>query len=109
MMEPMEPPHPYMGQPYDLAFELTTDEPGTNTWGTPVQCVVIRVATNEVTVGSVGTWGAGEQVLQQTTNLMLEAWSNRLVKPAPFPPPWTNLWRKLPPTPKHQEYRVLER
>ena len=107
------PPHPKAGQPYNLAFELTTDEISTNSPTLPI------VITNTITAGpstthvvtSVGTSGTGTQYLQLNTNLLTNVWTDipGQAKVAPFPPPIVNTWTVTGVTDSNTFYRVLEK
>jgi hypothetical protein len=108
------PQHPFEGQFCDLAFALTTDEPGpgTNGWNQPIQITTIgpddKTATHR-RVDSVGDAGAGVQVLQASTNLAASNWVDVATEPLPLPAPFTNRWTDAIPTPTAKVYRVIQR
>jgi len=102
--------HPYATNTLDLAFELTTDEVGTNKWGTPIVItnIVYAAATNEYEVASVGTWGAGAQVLQSSTNLLTTNWTAVGTNALPLSLPYTNKWFRPDPAYQKEFFRILE-
>jgi len=104
------PPHPFHGvEPMDLAFELTTDEVGTNKWYSPIVITnLTRTGTNEFKVESVGTTGAGKQYLQFCTNLVASNWVDIATNPLPLLPPSINPWTR-PGAGSNEFYRIKER
>jgi hypothetical protein len=101
--------HPFYGTPTDLAFELTTTEPGDSPYYGPIVITnVERWLPGEYRVQSVGTCGAGKQYLQLCTNLVSPDWSNVAVRVAPFIPPDTNVWIHVPGA-SNGFYRILEK
>ncbi len=107
------PPHPDVGAPYNLAFELTTDEVSTNSPTLPIVITnTVSQTSNTVhVVKSVGTSGAGTQYLQMNTNLLTNVWTDipGQVKIAPFPPPIVNTWTVTGVTDSNVFYRVNEK
>ena len=99
-----------VGQPMDLAFELTTDEVGTNQWYTPIS--IKKILTNSPTdyvVKSVGDWGSGKQLLQYCTNLVVSNWVDLATNTLPLPPPYTNTWNANSMPNSNAFFRVLQR
>lgn len=83
--------HPLFDQPMDLAFELTTDEVGTNRWSTPIVITNFTMSgTSAFHAVSVGDHGSGVQVWQWSTNL--SNWFDLNTNALPLPPPWPNSW-----------------
>lgn len=104
--------HPLFPQHCDLAFELTTDEPGsgTNWWNQPVVIRQFSRQTNSIiNAGSVGDAGAGVQILQYSTNLLNTNWSDIATNPLPLPAPYTNYWWNIPGTTPIRFYRILQK
>ncbi len=110
-------PHDYIpekvGQPFNLAFELTTHEVSTNSPTLPIVITnTVSESSNTVhIVESVGTSGAGVQYLQMNTNLLTNVWTDVMgqVKLVPFPPPIVNTWTVTGVTDSNVFYRVLEK
>ncbi len=104
--------HPLDPQPCDLAFELTTDEPGTGTnwWNQPIVIRTFGTQTNSVfTATSVGDAGAGVQILQYSTNLLATNWVNIATNALPLPSPYSNYWRNILGTASQRFFRVLQK
>ncbi|MCE9616189.1 MAG: hypothetical protein K8T26_18100 [Lentisphaerae bacterium] len=108
----LPPPHPMAGQPFDLAFELTTiDQPDSQSpWFDEVFITNIAVqagTSNVYTITSLGDCGCGLQTLQSSTNLraaglgFTDVWTNRV-------PLTRNLWQ-VTSTNTRAFYRVLQR
>lgn len=109
---PSEPEHPHYAvwTNIDLAFELTTDDVGTNKWYTPIVITnIVAVDTNKQRIWSVGTWGSGTQILEKCPDLVLSNWVGVATKPLPLPPPWTNVWNPPASMDTQRNYRVIER
>lgn len=106
-------PHPAAGLPYNLAFELTTDEVSTNSPTLPIEITnaVTKVSNTVHIVKTVGTSGTGKQYLQMNTNLLTNVWTDipGQIKAAPFPPPITNTWTVTGVTDSNVFYRVMEK
>ena len=104
--------HPFAGLQTDLAFELTTDQVGTNRWHAAPNIVAIVIPTNTtstVLVASVGDVLAGEQQLRMETNLTNATFSATVdYRPVPFPPPWTNWFRTTAATNLWEFYRIYQ-
>ncbi len=101
-----------VGQPFDLAFELTTDEVSTNAPTLPIR--ITELEPENLTTGhlvySTGTCGAGTQYLQANTNLLTTNWVTVSTKAAPYPPPLTNMWvRPGLVADSNVFYRILEK
>lgn len=94
----------------DLAFELTTDEVGTNKWYQPIVFRTITVSgTNFHLIGSMGDAGAGAQVLQRSTNLLLVSnWVDVATNPLPVPYPFTNYWYRPGAAASQEFYRIRQ-
>jgi hypothetical protein len=103
------PPHPWVGQKMDLAFELTTDEVATNRWYRRPEFVRIRKGAASLALGSVGDLGSGMQVLQTWTNLPTSNWMDVATNTLPWPPPYTNVWYPLIPATREEYYRIEQR
>jgi hypothetical protein len=104
--------HPFAGQNCDLAFELTTDEVGTNQWYGPISFKLINAPTsNDYVIGSVGDVGSGVQVLQRATNLVTVSnnWEDLTTNSLPWPPPFTNYWYRSAPGVSQEFYRIRQR
>jgi len=100
--------HRDAGLEHDLAFELTTDQPRSNA---VINIVSIARATNAVVaVGSVGTGGAGVQVLQKTGALKPSpmVWVDVKTNEVPFPAPFVNTWLRYNSPVSNEFYRVIE-
>lgn len=103
------PQHPHFDAPMDLAFELTTDEVGTNRWYSPIVITnLTETGTNEFKVESVGTSGAGKQYLQLNTNMLTTNWVDIATNPLPLLPPSINPWTR-PGAGSNEFYRIKER
>jgi hypothetical protein len=104
--------HPLVSNRCDLAFELTTDEPGTGTngWNQPI---VIRQLTRQtnatVVAGSVGDGGAGIQILQYNADLRTTNWIDIATNTLPLPAPYTNYWQDTSSIASQRFYRVLQK
>lgn len=86
--------HPHEYAPFDLAFELTTDEAGTNQWYMRPVITNLWGDTNDwMILRSVGDLGSGVQVLQGTTNMIYTNWVDIMTNILPVPPPYTNAWQ----------------
>jgi|GEM_PF-4920429 len=87
--------HPYGGgTPMDLAFELTTDRPGTNRWYGPIWFTnAMWVGSDHYCAVSIGDAGAGHQYLEKSLDLRASNWVAVATNVAPFPPPWSNVWQ----------------
>jgi len=106
----LQAPHPHEGRPVDLAFEITTDEVGTNKYYKPIIITNIQaIATNQRKIWSVGDWGGGTQFLQRCYDLLVTNWVNVLNKPAPHPPPFTNVWSPPANSDTNRHYRILQK
>lgn len=106
------PNHPWRvaGEELNLAFELTTDEPGTSRWSAPIEFTVIEhPASNRFSMGTVGDCGAGVQVLQSCTNLLGPVWVDLKTNALPHWPPTTNWWFRDEPNRTSLYYRVKQR
>jgi len=104
------PAHPLVDGKMDLAFELTTDEVGTNRWSTPIKIVSIEDnAADDFEIESIGDWGAGWQYLQWNTNLMSTNWVDVVTNTSPLEPPFTNLWIRPAVARSNEAFRVLQR
>ncbi len=107
---PPEHPRPY--EPFDLAFELTTDEVGTNQWYTRPVITNLWSDTNDwMALRSVGDLGSGSQILQGTTNMMYTNWIDIMTNSLPLPPPYVNRWKWSNAVPDEDCYffRILQR
>lgn len=102
--------HPKGGQPADLAFELTTDQLGTNRWHAAPTIVAIAVpATSTVDVAGVGDAGCGVQQLRMETELTNAAFSVTVdAYNPPYPPPWTNWFETAVATNRYEFYRIYQ-
>ena len=60
-------------------------------------------------VGCVGDAGAGVQVLQFSTNLLTNVWTDIATNTLPLPEPWTNWWYDAPLARSGQFYRVIQK
>lgn len=113
MVGGLKPPHERANLPYNLAFELTTDEVSTNSSTLPIVITnaVSQLSNTVHVIKSVGTSGAGQQYLQMSTNLLTNVWQDVAgqVKLAPFPPPILNTWTRSGATESNVFYRVLEK
>jgi len=109
----LTPPHPRALEPYNLAFELTTDEVSTNSPTLPIVITnMVSQTSNTVhVVKTVGTSGTGTQYLQSNTNLLTNVWADipGQTKAVPFPPPIMNTWTVTGVTDSNIFYRVLEK
>lgn len=105
--------HPFAPQHCDLAFELTTDKPGsgTNWWNQPIVIRDLNLLTNsDGRVASVGDAGAGVQILQYSTNLLnTNIWTAVATNPLPLPAPYTNYWKDVPGTNALRFYRIMQK
>jgi hypothetical protein len=104
--------HPSNNTPCDLAFELTTDEPGTgsNWWNQPIVLTNIALYSGAGRlVQSVGDVGAGVQVLQYSTNLLTTNWMDLVTNTTPLGLPFNNVWVDYPGTATARFYRVIQR
>jgi len=91
---PFYPAYPRSGQPFDLAFELTTTNiPPTNGFAvvTDVEFTDMShdVPADRYRMWSSGYCGCGKQVLQVSTNLVHGAWTDRETNALPRN---VNLW-----------------
>lgn len=103
-------PHHATWTNLDLAFELTTDEVGTNQWYQPIVITnMAAVSTNQQRLWSVGTWGSGTQILEKCVDLTASNWVGVATKPLPLPPPWTNVWTPPVTVDTQRNYRVIEK
>ncbi|MCX7590532.1 MAG: hypothetical protein N2255_02780 [Kiritimatiellae bacterium] len=94
----------------DLAFELTTDEVGTNAFYTPIRFTAMQLDGRGGTImGSVGDWGSGCQYLQRSTNLLVKDWQTVLTNALPHWPPYTNYWFWPNPVYSNEFFRILQR
>jgi len=102
--------HPLGGLQADLAFELTTDQVGTNRWhAAPNIVAIVPGNTCTVLVASVGDVLAGEQQLRLETVLTNAAFSTSVdSRPVPFPPPATNWFQTLVATNLLEFYRIYQ-
>jgi hypothetical protein len=106
------PGHPYSDPPLplDLAFEITTDEGGTNAWW--YQPIVLTDAARDAAdvhrLTSAGVQGTGPQILQFCTNLMTSNWTDVATNPVPVPPAWLNFWQHPPAQPSNVYYRIRQ-
>ncbi len=104
--------HPKAPNPADLAFELTTDQVGTNRWHVAPNIVAIVMPTNTtstVLVASVGDVLAGEQQLRMETDLTNATFRTTVdCRPVPFPPPATNWFITTVATNLWEFYRVYQ-
>ena len=103
--------HPLAPSPADLAFELTTDQVGTNRWHAAPNIVAIVMPTNTATVlvASVGDVLAGEQQLRMETELTNATFSTTAdYRPVPFPPPATNWFVTTAATNLWEFYRIYQ-
>jgi hypothetical protein len=107
---PFSHPDPEQGF-CDLAFELTTDEVGTNQWYAPIVFTNMTcVDTNgQITLLSVGDWGSGKQYLESCSDLMLTNWSSIMVNPLPYPAPWVNTWHWTNAFGSNEFYRIRQK
>ena len=102
--------HPHAGAPVDLAFELTTDEVGTNVLYDPIVITdIARIGTNAYRIESAGDHGAGVQVLQSVPSLSLSNWTDVTTNLLPLPPPHPNTWHHHGASATNEFYRVLQR
>lgn len=108
VVELRPPGEPGGNEPFDLAFELTTDRPATNT--VIVITNITEIAKVHYHVKSVGATGAGKQWLQMVTNLVEGGWSN-ILGPIVSPklPPEMNTWNRSGAPNSNEFYRVLEK
>jgi hypothetical protein len=104
---PNNPPYPFC----DLAFELTTDEAGTNRWSGDIKITRYTVSTNVgSSVASVGNVGAGKQYLQCNTNLTVtNTWVAVATNKLPRPRPYTNWWSHAIGVSSTLFYRVIQK
>ncbi|MBL7114673.1 MAG: hypothetical protein ISS35_02815 [Kiritimatiellae bacterium] len=94
-------------EPFDLAFELTTDEVGLESEIIITNIAMVTVGPASI-VNSLGTSGAGTQYLEACTNLLNTNWVTVLTNP--FPPPITNVWLHAGTVPvSNRFYRVIEK
>ncbi|MFW6151982.1 MAG: hypothetical protein ACOC6C_03305 [Verrucomicrobiota bacterium] len=104
--------HPRQYEPFDFAFELTTDEVGTNKWYD--RAVITNVWNNAggwLGLESVGDLGSGVQVLQGSTNLICTNWVDIMTNSMPLPSPYVNRWQWSNNVPDENCYflRILQR
>jgi hypothetical protein len=92
---------------HDLAFELTTDRPRSNT---VIRLTSIRRLTNGVVqVTSSGTGWAGTQQLQRRASLVgTPVWETAEFNEVPFPPPAETIWERAGSPASNEFYRVRE-
>jgi len=89
--------HPHEGEPFDLAFELTTDEVGVEGPHRPVEIVDVRmIDAHTWRIETIGDYGSGAQVLQAIRSLTMSNWTDAAVNPLPLPPPYRNVWYYRP-------------
>jgi len=103
--------HPREGQPFDLAFELTTTNiPDTNSlWAVDVKFtnIHINITSDFARMWTTGYCGCGKQILQESTNLLdgpggwLDVQSNLVPRPE-------NVWETSPAA-TQRFYRILQR
>ncbi|MGQ9661164.1 MAG: DUF7901 domain-containing protein [Kiritimatiellia bacterium] len=104
--------HPWGAEhsPMDLAFELTTDQVGTNANYTPIRFTAIGLdGSGGVIMESLGDWGTGAQYLQRSTNLVVKEWVDVVTNALPQWPPYTNYWFWPAPVRSNEFFRILQR
>jgi hypothetical protein len=95
----------------DLAFEITTDEGGTNAWWyQPIKFIQInKDGSTNYNMTSTGVMGTGPQVLEMATDLVVSNWTPVATNPVPVPPAWMNNWLDALPHMTTEYYRVIQR